>query len=144
MAVYKWYSLTLSAILSAKQGDRDWYAAIEQSQILHQHDFRWKKIVQKVLKTVFKWDGKRNSFGKINLRWFFMLDFQKRKSSVSSWKKISEQNLDFCGSYFWFLLWKWVFRTDKESHAAVTLHYKDLEVQNYLFLKDACLYWLKI
>ena len=31
-----------------------------------------------------------------------------------------------------------------ESNAAVTLHFEDLAVQNYLFLKDVCICWWKI
>ena len=34
-------------------------------------------------------------------------------------KKILGQNLDFCKSYFQFLRWNWVFRTNMESNAAI-------------------------
>ena len=34
---------------------------------------------------------------------------------------------------------KLVFWTNMESNAAVTLHFEDLAVQNYLFLKDVCI-----
>ena len=58
---------------------------------------------------------------------------------------MSSQNLDFCSSYFQLLLWwNWVFRTNMESNAAVTLHFENLAVQNYLFLKDMCICWWKI
>ena len=59
-------------------------------------------------------------------------------------KKKFEKILDFCGSYFQFLLWNWVFWTNMESNAAVTLHFEDLAVQNYLFLKYVCICWWKI
>ena len=51
-------------------------------------------------------------------------------------KKYLGQNLDFCGSYFQFLLQNWVFGTNMESNTAVTLHFEDIAVRNYLFLKD--------
>ena len=54
-------------------------------------------------------------------------------------KKILGQNLDFCKSYFQFLRWNWVFRTNMEGNAVVTLHFEDLAVQNCLFLKDVCI-----
>ena len=72
-----------------------------------------------------------------------------RKRIASIWtkslrKKISGQNLDFSKSYFQFLRWNWVFRTNMKSNAAVTLHFEDLAVHDYLFLKDVCIFWWKI
>ena len=85
-------------------------------------------------------------FGTVSLSWFFMKSISKTYSFNLFWtkplrKKISGQNLDLFGSYFQFLRWNWVFRTNMESNAAVTLHFEDLAVQNYLFLKDVCICW---
>ena len=44
-----------------------------------------------------------------------------------------EPNLDFCWSYFLWPLWNWSLWTNMESNAAVTLHFEDLAVNNYLF-----------
>ena len=56
-------------------------------------------------------------------------------------KKISGKNLDFCQSFFQFFRWNWVFRTNMESNAAVTLHLENLAVQSYLFLKHVFICW---
>ena len=59
-------------------------------------------------------------------------------------KKNLGQNLDFCKSYFLWPLWNWGFGTNMESNAAVTLHFEDLAVKNYLFLKYVCIRLWKI
>ena len=45
----------------------------------------------------------------------------------------------FLGRYFQFLFGNWVFWTNMEGNAAVTLKFEDLAVKNYLFLKDVCI-----
>ena len=59
-------------------------------------------------------------------------------------KKNLGRNLDFCKSYFLWPLWNWGFGTNMESNAAVTLHFEDLAVKNYLFLKYVCIRLWKI
>ena len=50
----------------------------------------------------------------------------------------------FWKSYFQFLCWNCFFWTNMESNAAVTLHFEDIAVKNYLFLKDVRICWWKI
>ena len=59
-------------------------------------------------------------------------------------KKLSGKNLNCWKRYFQFLCGNWVFWTNMESTSAVTLHFEDLAVQNYFFLKDVCLCRWKI
>ena len=54
-------------------------------------------------------------------------------------KRILGQNFDFSLSYFLWPLWIWGFGTIMKSNAAVTLHFEDLLVKNYLFLKYVCI-----
>ena len=87
--------------------------------------------------------------GTVSLSSFVMKSISKMYSLNLFWtkplrNKISGQNLDFCKSYFQFLCCNWVFWTNMESNAALTLHFEDLAVQNYLFLKDLCICWGKI
>ena len=94
-------------------------------------------------------DRNPHFFGTVSLIWFVMKFISKTCSFNLFWtkplrKKKFGRNLDFCGSYFQFLRWNWVFRTNMESNAAVTLHFEDLAVQNYLFLKVVCIRWWKI
>ena len=49
-------------------------------------------------------------------------------------------NLDFVEVFSNFSLEIWFFWTYMESNAAVTLHFEDLVVTNYSFLKDMC-FW---
>ena len=56
-------------------------------------------------------------------------------------KNFFGQNLDFCGSYFLWHLWNWSFGTNMESNAAVTLHFEDLAVNNYLFWIYLCIHF---
>ena len=53
-------------------------------------------------------------------------------------------NMDFCGSYFLRTIWNWGFGTNMESNVAVTLHFEDLAVNNYLFFKYVCMCLWKI
>ena len=61
-------------------------------------------------------------------------------------KVFVEQPLALPGSanYFLVYLWNWVFQTNIESKAAVTLKFEDLAVKRYLFLKFVCICWWKI
>ena len=54
-------------------------------------------------------------------------------------KNFTNGNLDFCGSYSQFFLGNWVFQTYTENIADKTLHFEDLAVTKYLFLKDVCI-----
>ena len=93
-------------------------------------------------------DRNPHFFGTVSLSWFVMKSISKTYSFNLFWtkplrKKVFGQNLDSCKSYFQFLRWNWFFRTNMESNAAVTLHFEDLAVQNYMFLKDMCIHWWK-
>ena len=94
-------------------------------------------------------DRNPHFFQTVSLSWIVMKSISKTYSFNLFWtqplrKKILGQNLEFWKSYFQFLRWNWFFRTNMESNAAVTLHFEDLAVQNYLFLKDVCICWWKI
>ena len=83
------------------------------------------------------WDRNSHFYGIFRLSWFFMQDFQKRIDSVvlgpnHSGKFFGGRNLDFCESYFLWPFCNGVFWTNMESNAAVTLHFEDLAVNNYL------------
>ena len=75
---------------------------------------------------------------KISLWWFFIKVYQKPISSITLWPnhlgiKNSGRNLDFCGSYFLFHLWNWVFRTNMESNAALMLQFEDFAMNIVFF-----------
>ena len=94
-------------------------------------------------------DRNPHLFGTVSLSWIVMKSILKTYSFNLFWtkplrKKIPGQNLDFWKSNFQFLRWNCFFLTNMENNAAVTLHFKDLAVQNYLFLKDVCICWWKI
>ena len=78
--------------------------------------------------------GNPNSFGKISLNWFFMLDFQKHIHSISLWLNHSGKKIGPKFGLLWklfsFSTLKLGFWTNMESSAAVTLHFEDLVVQN--------------
>ena len=50
-----------------------------------------------------------------------------------SGEKISGQNFDFWKSYFQFLRRNWVFWSNMENNAVVTLHFEDLAVKIYIY-----------
>ena len=73
-------------------------------------------------------DRNPHFFGTVSLSWFVMTSISKMYSFNLFWakplrKKIWGKNLDFWKSYFQNLRWNWVFRTNMESNAAVTLHF---------------------
>ena len=55
-------------------------------------------------------------------------------------KKMLRENLAFCGSYFQFLHQSWVYRTDMEGNAAVTLQFEDLAVKLLVFKRRVHLF----
>ena len=94
-------------------------------------------------------DQNQHLFGTGSLSWFVMKSISTTYRFHLFWtkplrKKMWGQNLDFSKSNFQFLRWIWVFRTNMGSNSAVTRHFEDLVVQNYLFLKDVCICWWKI
>ena len=91
-------------------------------------------------------DRNPHFFGTVSLSWIVMNIISKTYSFSLYWTKplrkiFLGQNLDFWKSYFLFPCWNWIFWTNMESNAALTLHFGDLAVQNYLFLKDVCIRW---
>ena len=94
-------------------------------------------------------DQNQHSFWIISLSWFVMLVFWKHIRSIYLWpnhsgKKVRTKFRFFLKVLFIFLLCNWVFWTNIENNSAVTLHFEDLAVQTYLFLKDVCICWWKI
>ena len=70
---------------------------------------------------------KPHFFGTVSLSWIVMKSILKTYTFSFFWtkplrKKIWGLNLYFWKIYFQFLRLNWVFRTNKESNAAVTLH----------------------
>ena len=86
-------------------------------------------------------DQNPHFFGKVSLSWIVLKSISKTYSfnfclDQTTQEKNLGQNLDFWKSYFQFLRWNWVFGTNMESNAAVTLNLEDLASKIPCFKKN--------